>query len=97
MSEPTIARHGQNDDQILVQLPGVTDVARAKDIISSTALLELKLVEGGPAPTREALLQQHGAQVPSDMEIVTGAERREHRPGRHELFPRPQGRRGHRR
>jgi preprotein translocase subunit SecD len=72
VSEPTIARHGQNDDQILVQLPGVSEVARAKDIISSTALLELKLVEGGPGPTREAVLQQHGGQVPSDMEVVSG-------------------------
>ena len=40
-----------------MQLPGVTDVARAKEIIRSTALLELKLVEAGPAPTQEALLQ----------------------------------------
>src|SRR5919109_1703564 len=45
VSEPNIARHGANDDQILVQLPGVTEVARAKDIIRETAILELKLVE----------------------------------------------------
>ena len=44
-------------DQILVQLPGVTDVGRAKEIIRSTALLELKMVEQGPPTTREALLQ----------------------------------------
>ena len=61
-SEPNIARHGANDDQILVQLPGVSEVARAKDIIRATALLELKLVEAGPAPTREALLQPHNGQ-----------------------------------
>ena len=36
---------GQPGDQILVQLPGVTDVARAKEIIRSTGLLELKIVE----------------------------------------------------
>ena len=47
----------QPGDQMLVQLPGVTDVARAKEIIRNTALLELKIVEAGPAPTREALLQ----------------------------------------
>jgi preprotein translocase subunit SecD len=56
VSEPVVARQGSGD-QILVQLPGVTDVARAKDIIKSTSLLELKLVEAGPASTREALLQ----------------------------------------
>ena len=47
VAEPIIARHTA-DDQILVQLPGVTDVARAKEIIKSTAQLELKLVEQGP-------------------------------------------------
>ena len=47
VAEPIVARHSA-DDQILVQLPGVTDVARAKDIIQSTAQLELKLVEQGP-------------------------------------------------
>ena len=56
VTEPSIARQGQNGDQILVQLPGVTDVERAKEIIRSTGLLELKIVEQGPAATREALL-----------------------------------------
>jgi preprotein translocase subunit SecD len=73
VAEPNIAQHGDQGDQLLVQLPGVSDIARAKDIIQSTALLELKLLEGGPAPTREALLQAHGGQVPPDMEVVSGA------------------------
>ena len=73
VAEPNIARHGANDDQILVQLPGVTEVARAKDIIREMAQLELKLVEGGPAPSREVLLQPHNGVVPGDMEVVTGA------------------------
>src|SRR5580693_6894443 len=57
VTEPSIAQQGDSGDQILVQLPGVTDVDRAKEIISSTGLLELKIVEQGPTPTREALLQ----------------------------------------
>jgi preprotein translocase subunit SecD len=73
VAEPNIARHGSEGDQLMVQLPGVTDVARAKEIIRNTAILELKLVEGGPAPSREALLQSKNGQVPPDMEIVTGA------------------------
>ena len=71
VAEPTIARHGTG--QLLVQLPGVTEIARAKQIIRETAILELKLVESGPAPSREALLQAHNGQVPGDMEVVTGA------------------------
>jgi preprotein translocase subunit SecD len=72
VAEPIVARAGSGGDQILVQLPGVTDVARAKEIIRSTALLELKLVEAGPAPARETLLQAQNGVVPSDMEVVSG-------------------------
>jgi len=73
VAEPNISRYGVAGDQILVQLPGESDVARAKSIISNTALLELKIVEAGPAPTKEALLQSFNGQVPPDMDVVTGA------------------------
>ena len=73
VTEPTISRYGQSNDQILVQLPGVTDVARAKEIIRNTAQLNLKIVEDGPSPTKEALLEKHAGKVPDDMEIVSGA------------------------
>lgn len=74
VAEPLIARQGSSDDQLLVQLPGVTDVERAKSVIQSTAVLELKLVEQGPSPTREALLQN--GQVPPNMEVLPGIEGR---------------------
>jgi preprotein translocase subunit SecD len=72
VAEPIVAPHGTSADQILVQLPGVTDVNRAKEIIRSTALLELRIVEEGPAPSREALLQAHGGTVPASMDVVSG-------------------------
>jgi len=71
VAEPTIAQQGTNNDQILVQLPGETDVAHAKGIIQSTGRLELKLVEQGPAASKEELVP--GGVVPSGMEIVSGA------------------------
>jgi preprotein translocase subunit SecD len=43
VSEPTIAPQGT--DRILIQLPGVQDVERAKALIGQTGLLEFKLVE----------------------------------------------------
>ncbi|TES92928.1 MAG: protein translocase subunit SecD [Candidatus Cloacimonadota bacterium] len=43
VSEPTIEKQGT--DRILIQLPGVVDRNRAKDIIGKTALLEFRLVE----------------------------------------------------
>ena len=73
VSEPNISRYGNEGNQILVQLPGVTDVNRAKEIIRSTALLELKIVEAGPSPSQEALLQSHSGKVPEGMEVATGA------------------------
>ena len=74
VTEPIVAPHGVGGDQILVQLPGVTDVARAKEIIRSTALLELKLVEQGPAISQELLLQANGGRVPDGMEVVSGTD-----------------------
>jgi preprotein translocase subunit SecD len=71
VAEPSIAQQGSNNDQILVQLPGVTDVNRAKEIIRSTGLLELKIVEQGPSVSKEALLVN--GQPPDGMEIVPGA------------------------
>jgi preprotein translocase subunit SecD len=53
VSEPLIARQGE--DRILVQLPGIDDPKRVKDLIKNTAFLELKLVEGGPTSNRAEL------------------------------------------
>ena len=72
VAEPVVARHGAAGDQILVQLPGVTDIGRAKRVVQSTALLELKLVEEGPASSRESLLSSRNGQMPPEMEIVSG-------------------------
>jgi preprotein translocase subunit SecD len=73
VAEPIVAPYSVGGDQILVQLPGVSDVARAKEIIRSTALLELKIVEDGPAASQELLLQTRNGVLPPDMEVVTGA------------------------
>jgi len=70
VTEPSIAQDDTNK-QIVVQLPGVTDVEKAKSIIGSPGKLELKIVEGGPSPMRESLLVNN--QVPEGMEIVAGS------------------------
>jgi len=71
VAEPVIAAQGSRGDQILVQLPGVTDVEAAKRIIKTTAQLSLKLVEG-QAASQETLLQATSGKVPDNMEVVTG-------------------------
>jgi preprotein translocase subunit SecD len=42
VSEPVIQEHGLGDYQILVQLPGIDDSARVKEIMQSTAMLEIR-------------------------------------------------------
>jgi SecD/SecF fusion protein len=51
--EPSIQKQGE--DEIVVQLPGVTDRKRALDIIGKTAMLEFKLVSNDPEKLKQAL------------------------------------------
>ena len=44
VAEPVIQRQG--DDRVVVQLPGVQDTVRAKEILGATATLEFRLVHG---------------------------------------------------
>jgi preprotein translocase subunit SecD len=73
VAEPVVALYGE-DDQILVQLPGVTDVGRAKEIIRSTAQLELKLVEQGPFSDEAQARQAYGGNIPPDLQILPGTQ-----------------------
>ncbi len=45
VTEPVILQQGR--DRVVVQLPGVQDTAKAKDIIGRTATLELRMVDDG--------------------------------------------------
>ncbi len=47
VAEPVIQQQGS--DRIVVQLPGVQDVAKAKDILGRTATLEIRMVDDTPA------------------------------------------------
>src|SRR5262249_14022035 len=71
VAEPSIAIQGATQDEILVQLPGVTDIEKAKTIIGSPGILEWKIVEQGPSSSKEALMQN--GQLPPGTEIVPGA------------------------
>ncbi len=72
VAEPLIAAQGSRGDQILVQLPGVSDAEQAKRIIKTTAQLSLRLVET-QAATRETLLAGTAGRVPDNMEVVSGS------------------------
>ena len=72
VTEPVIEDHGLGQHQILVQLPGVDDPARVKDIMQSTAMLEIRQSLGGPYPSQEAALQDHGGVLPEDSVVMQG-------------------------
>src|SRR3989475_5505247 len=73
VTEPVIQEHGLGQYQILVQLPGVDDPARVKDIMQSTAMLEIKQSLGGPYPSEQAALQDKGGILPSDAILLPGS------------------------
>jgi preprotein translocase subunit SecD len=78
VSEPLIQKNGLGDNQILVQLPGVDDPGRVKEIIQSTARLELReaLDHGQSYPTEQAALQAHNGILPANSVILPSKPRR---------------------
>jgi preprotein translocase subunit SecD len=72
VSEPVIQEHGLGDYQILVQLPGVDDPARVKEIMQSTAMLEIRQAVGGPYPTEDAAMQANNGVLPADSILMKG-------------------------
>ena len=72
VAEPVIQQSGL--DRIVVQLPGVQDTAKAKDIIGRTATLEVRMVEDDPIKLQEAL----NGNVPTGYELLSsGSDRSE--------------------
>lgn len=70
VSEPVIQEYNLGSNQILVELPGVDDLARVHDIIQSTARLEIHEVQGGPWTDDATALQAIGGAVPYDSVLV---------------------------
>jgi preprotein translocase subunit SecD len=71
VSEPVIQEYNLGANQILVELPGISDLDRVKSIIQSTARLEIHPVVGGtPFPNEQAALQSVGGNLPPDEEIL---------------------------
>lgn len=70
VTEPTIQEYNLGTNQILVELPGVDDLSRIREIIQSTARLEIHLVVGGPFPSQQAALQSVGGVLPPDDVIL---------------------------
>ncbi len=64
-----------SEAQILVQLPGVDDPARIKQILKTTAMLELDEVLGGPFASREEAMASKGGILPLNSQILRSVTR----------------------
>jgi preprotein translocase subunit SecD len=73
VSEPKIDQYGLGDYQILVELPGISDLDRVKSIIQSTARLEIHAVVGGPYKDEQEAAASLGGSVPPDDVLEHGS------------------------
>ncbi len=69
VSEPVIQEYGLGENQILVELPGIEDLDRVKNIIQSTARLEIHPVVGGPYQDEQSALASVGGALPPDEQL----------------------------
>ncbi|MGE5489114.1 MAG: protein translocase subunit SecD [bacterium] len=75
--EPVVQQVGnaEEDHEILVQLPGVDDPARVKQIMQAAAMLEISEVRGGPYTSPEDARAQNGGVLPLNTKLVREALR----------------------
>ncbi len=72
VAEPVIQRQGLGGNRIVVQLPGVDDPVRVKELIKNTAFLEFRFVEAnqsGMASSEADILARFGGTLPANLEI----------------------------
>ena len=72
VSEPIIHDEGAGSDRVVVQLPGVDDPERVKDLIQNTAFLELRLsvANTGSGATRQEVIDQLPGGLTDDIEVL---------------------------
>ena len=80
VAEPVIQRQGLGSNRLVVQLPGVDDPERVKNLIKNTAFLEFRLgvyppAGGAPAVDTQEILSQYGGTLPDHLEILPQDQR----------------------
>jgi preprotein translocase subunit SecD len=74
VAESPVEKYGLGNNQILVEIPGVTDLGYVEKIIQSTAKLEIHEVVGGPYESEQsALAAIPGGVLPPDQEVLSGS------------------------
>jgi preprotein translocase subunit SecD len=70
LSEAPVQPYGSRGNELLVQLPGVNDPARIKDLLQSRAVLEWYSVEGGPWANQADAISQYAGILPYNRKLL---------------------------
>jgi preprotein translocase subunit SecD len=71
LSEASVQQRREDmDAQLLIQMPGVDDPARVKQILQTAAVLELYGVTAGPFASRDEALAQNGGVLPAGTRLI---------------------------
>jgi len=70
LSETSIQLYGSQGNELLVQVPGVSDLSRVKDLIQSRGVLEWYSVEGGPFSSAADAAAELGGVVPHSNKLA---------------------------
>lgn len=70
LSETSIQLYGSQGNELLVQIPGVSDLSRVKDLLQSRGVLEWYSVEGGPFSSPADAAAEFGGVVPHSNKLA---------------------------
>jgi preprotein translocase subunit SecD len=74
LGETNVAPTGRGDNELIVELPGVGDPTRAKEVIQAGGQLAFhKVLDAQPYQSEAAALSAHGGVLPPDAELVPGS------------------------
>jgi preprotein translocase subunit SecD len=71
--EPHVGKYGLGDDQIVLELPGISDPAKVQKLIEATPKLEIHAIVGQPYQDAAQATAALGGNVPPDEEVVPGS------------------------
>lgn len=71
LSEAPVQQYGNRGNELLVQLPGVSDPSRIENLLQSRAVLEWDSVEGGPYVSEADAMAQHGGILPRHGKVLS--------------------------